>query len=534
MSRQSKVIYLIFVFVLAFFTGPLARSETASLHDIPAAFCPNSVRLDSTFAKSFHLGERIVGTYYFYWYDAPSKRHVVNPGSNTDALTDHPPTLDGFSWKSVAWHKKQLSDMEDAGIDMALMVFWGGPSEHDPGSPKHWSYDGLQPLIAAREELLREGRHPPLIGLFYDTSTLKDNLWGEHVDMTTERGKQWFYATVRDFFSCIPPRHWAMIDGSPVVFLYVAGFAKDYDQSFVDYTKRNFANDFGGHVPYIATDYTWLKHQAKGDNFVIWGGALGLKRAGISELGPGYDQSAAVNRKRLIVPRDDGKFYEENWRLFLRRPTPIVMIETWNEFHEGTDICESREYGRKYIELTRKYVALFKQDKQENQSRGKYADAGNVEIVLGEHPAEDGLKLIQSGDGVTMPVRANGFDAVRLANSSSSFIYFGVDESFKWSNAMDLRLIVEYFDASPGTFTVQFDGNDHSAPFFGAYTPTGQIVRLTGTRSWRRAEFDLRRARMWNLENADADFRLVVRAPELAVHSVSLIARDKGLDQFRN
>jgi hypothetical protein len=47
---------------------------------------------------------------------------------------------------------------------------------------------------------------------------------------------------------------------------------------------------------------------------------------------------------------------------FLRHASNIVMIEAWNEFHEGMDNAESREYGRQYIELTRKYVDRFNKD----------------------------------------------------------------------------------------------------------------------------------------------------------------------------
>ena len=131
-------------------------------HEIPGAFGTflHPTPADFAGAKTFKSGQRMVGTYYFYWYDNESKTHVLNPGAGTDALTDHPPTLDGFSWKSVAWHKKQLSDMETAGIDVALMVFWGAPSEHEPDSQFYWSYDGLKPLVEARHELLREGHHP--------------------------------------------------------------------------------------------------------------------------------------------------------------------------------------------------------------------------------------------------------------------------------------------------------------------------------------------------------------------------------------
>ncbi len=332
----------------------------AEQRPIPPAFGPNINLTEKDFAASqtFKSSDRIVGTYYFYWYDAPSKLHVINVENNTDALTDHPPTLDDFSYRSVTWHKKQLEDMMVAGIDLALPVFWGAPSEHSPKAALHWSLAGLKPLVEAREQLLREGKNPPRIGLFYDTSSLQNNAWREHIDLTTDYGKKWFYASIRDFFSTIPPKHWAMLDGKPIVLLYAAAFAKGYDQSFIDYTKKHFAHDFAGRTPYIAPEAGW---KIQGDSRVAWGGALGFKNPGIASLGPGYDHSAVPGRKPLIVLRRDGKFYEEQWQKFLSHPSNFVMVETWNEYHEGTDIAESKEYGRRYIDLTRKYVDLYKQ-----------------------------------------------------------------------------------------------------------------------------------------------------------------------------
>jgi hypothetical protein len=271
-------------------------------------------------------------------------------------LTTHPPTLEDFSYKSTKWHKQQLRDMMAAGIGVVLPVFWGAPSEQDPKAHLHWSYAGLPHLVQAREELLEEGLSPPRIGLFYDTSTLQFNEWGYHADLTTEYGRQWFYATIRDFYSMIPPKHWAMIDGRPIVLLYAAAFAKKHDQSVIDYTKAQFADEFG-RIPYIAAEVSW---NVKADNKVAWGGALGLKQPGIASLGPGYDHSAVKGRSPLVVDREGGKFYENQWEKFLKEPAKMVVLETWNEFHEGTDIAESREYRRQYIELTRKYTDRFK------------------------------------------------------------------------------------------------------------------------------------------------------------------------------
>ena len=325
---------------------------------LPAAFgphihLPNSALED---CRSFSSADRIVATYYFYWYDSVSQGHVTYADGG-DMLTTHPPTLDGFSYNSKAWHKQQLRDMIAAGIDVVLPVFWGAPSEQNPKADLHWSYQGIAPLVEATEELRQEGLNPPRIGLFYDTSTLQYNDWHYHADLTTDYGREWFYATVRDFFSMIPPKHWAMIDGRPIVLLYSAAFASNHDQSVIDYCKEHFARDFAGRIPYIAPEVSW---NVKADSKVAWGGALGLKQPGIASLGPGYDHSAVRGRSPLVVDRRGGKFYEEQWLEFLKHPSNFVVIETWNEFHEGTDIAESREYGRQYIQLTRKYVERFK------------------------------------------------------------------------------------------------------------------------------------------------------------------------------
>jgi hypothetical protein len=489
---------------------------------IPPAFGPHARLTDKDFAGSttFSTNDRIVGTYYFYWYCVRTKEHIIN-GDGTDALTDHPASMEDFSYRSVRWHKAELSDMIAAGIDVALPVFWGAPSEQDAKSGLHWSYAGLQKLVEAREELVREGKKPPRLGLFYDTSTLQYNRWGQHVDLTTDYGRQWFYATVRDFFSLVPPKHWAMLDGRPIVLLYAAAFAKKHDQSVLDYTKAQFARDFGGRVPWIAAEISW---QVKADSKVAWGGALGMRNPGVASVGPGYDHSAVPGRTPLIVKRERGKFYEENWTKFLRRPSNFVMVETWNEFHEGTDVAASKEYGRRYIELTRLYADRFKQGWHPQWPKGPYSDASSVSITLGAQNQEQGLRLIDNEDGRTVPVTVGerAARAIQSAPKLGRYVYFAVDDSFKARLGPELRLEVEYYDAAAGTLAVEFDGSDASAPFSGAYSPGVEVVKLTGSKSWKSARFTLRDALLLNSQNRGADFRLALTAPEFCVRKVTL------------
>ncbi|MCD6339744.1 MAG: DUF5010 domain-containing protein [Verrucomicrobia bacterium] len=475
-------------------------------------------------STSYSSTNRLVLTPYFYWYDSYTGAHLVN-SDGSDALTDHPPTLEDFSFRSQAWHEKQLRDMMNAGIDVLLPVYWGEPSQRIPNRPvsaQPWSYAGLPPLVAARKTLVEKGLKPPRIGMFYDTSTLQHNKAGARIDLTTPYGRRWFYESVRDFFSLIPPEHWAMIDGKPILFLYSASFAAAHDQSCIDYLRQTFAADFGGREPYIVREISW---NATTENVYAWGGALGLKNPGVASLGPGYDHSAVPGRQPLVVDRENGAFFERNWIRFLRRPSNLVFIETWNEFHEGTDIAESREYGRQYIELNRQFADMFRKGVVPPRPRGPYSDFKKVSVTLGETNRAEGLYQIEAADGATEPAEIGGSPcrAVKPTVYAGRYIYFRIDDSFKWADLMQVEVRVEYFDHPAGRFSLEFDGSDTNAPFQGAYSPARLWVTMRGTGTWKTTAFRLNRARFENSQNSGADFRLVVQADAFHVRRVEVI-----------
>jgi hypothetical protein len=471
----------------------------------------------------YTLADRVVLSAYFYWYDIYSKAHIID-ADGSDALTDHPPTLEDFSYKSKAWHKTQLLDMMAAGIDVLLPVYWGEPSQrilNRPISEQPWSYSGLLPLAQARDELLAEGKTPPRIGMFYDTSTLQYNQAGQRIDLTTPYGREWFYESVRDFFSLIPARHWAMIEGKPIVFLYSAAFAANHDQSCIDYLRWAFAGEFGGHAPFIVREVSW---RVQADNVYAWGGALGLKNPGVASLGPGYDDSAVLGRTPLVLSREGGAFFERNWRAFLTRPAKLVMIETWNEYHESTDIAASREYGRTYLELNRKYADLFKQGVRLPRPRGPYSDVKFVSVILQSANLENGLQQFDHADGVTKAAEIGGRScrAVVPTAYGGRYVYFRIDDSFNWADTMLADVEVEYYDSAGGSFGIEYDGSDPNAPFQGAYTASKARVQLSGSNAWQTAVFRLLAARFLNSQNGGADFRLAVQGDRFYVRQLKV------------
>lgn len=467
----------------------------------------------------FEFGKPVIGTTYFYWYDIDTRAHIVDH-DGSDALTTHPADMKNISFKRSSWHRRQLLDMIDAGVDFLMPVYWGVPGQYDG-----WSFKGIPPLIEAHDMLLKAGKSPPAIGLFYDTSILRHNPDG-HIDLSTNFGKDWFYRAMRDFFRMVPPSKWARVDGKPIVFLYSAHFAKRQDEQLMDYVRKRFAKDFGCE-PFIVKHRDWL---GKSDAIYQWGGAVSLQiDTHVAAIGPGYDHSAVPNRKPLIVERQAGKTYRQRWeRLLAASPKSrpwMIHVETWNEWHEGTDIAHSREYGRTYIEMTRKYADLWR--KQTHiPILGPFS---NADAVTWQPGKSAGLTIRQSsGDGEWKNTEIDSAPCVITQPNELSparYLYFSVADSFVYDADATLEVTITYLDKGCDSFQIEYDNTDSSkGPVQGAFR-SGDIVKIDGTGKWKTAKLIVRHCRFVGRCN-QADFRLTPLGRDLSL-AVSRIVIQK-------
>ena len=464
--------------------------------------------------------DRLVGTYYFYWYNVYTGEHI-NYEDGASQMQDHPANMEDFAYSSDRWHAKENADVTDAGIDFILPVYWG-----EPGYYEAWSFEGLRHLVAAQEKMLAEHKRPPRIGLFYDTSTLLYNTSHLQVDLNTEHGKEWFYCTIRDFFSLIPPKRWACINGQPIVFLYSAAFASGkYDQSVIDYTIARFQDDFWGIRPWIVRETSW---DVKTPMRYAWGAALAPNFHDVTCIGPGYDHTAVRGREPLIRDREGGRFYERSWLQALRHKSNIVMIETWNELHEGTDICETKQYGKQYIDLTRKYATLFKHGKAlatPDHLMGPHALDAEVSLVIGE-PADKGLRLRPpEGDGLHEIVAVGGRECVRaLPNpfGPGRYLYFDLPDGFMEKAPSDrVEVEVTYYDEGTGAWAIEYDSTDFASSVREGAFRGGGSANLTDTKTWKTVKFELKDCNFANRCNG-GDFRLSIPTRTLCVVEVTV------------
>jgi hypothetical protein len=317
--------------------------------------------------ESFGAGQRIAVTYFFYWFDAA---YFYATRGRTDTYRLNPVNHATMSFHDPAWYLKEFGDMQDAGIAAAPPVYWGEPGQYNrrvaPAPELNlFATQGLPPMVEALDTLRAAGR-PFKVGLFFDTTILNDE------DLTTERGKTIFYTTIRDYFSKIPPAHWAALGGRPLVWLYDAQRVGNFDQSTFDHVYERFPQDFGGLAPHIVREHQWRHARVpppqpiiQTEGLYLWGAApFGFNEDPIftvAQVGPGFcNTQFGGGANRFCVDREAGAYYRRQLEAALRQRRQILAVETWNELGEQSGILETLEEGRRYLDITREYVERWR------------------------------------------------------------------------------------------------------------------------------------------------------------------------------
>jgi hypothetical protein len=430
--------------------------------------------------------------------------------------------------------------MGACGIDIALPVYWGAPGAYEKRHLR-FSRVGLKPMVEALDAIAANQERGVKLGLFYDTTTLLRSQRGlphgsdrpDRPDLTGAGGKELFCSTVVEYFERIPKRHWGRFRGRPLVVLYGSRFARKWGKDLGAALRRSFENRFPDENPWLVADASW--GEIGQDMTTSWGAALHGPKLfpGLAQVGPGYDDTPVPGRRTPIRDRLDGLYYRWSWRRAVAHRPKLVLIETWNEMHEGTEICETIETGRRYLALTREWIErLRKNDPGPEIALPKPprarpdltwgAAARSAKTVYadytGRKPERFGLREIRWEDG-PCAVENGALHSRGATKRPATYLYFQVSDHFKFDVRADCELEVT---RAPGTeVCVDYDSNDPHAILEGAY-------KRVRARSRERAgdhveeRFSLTGARFANRQNGGADFRLVVRGEDARILTLRL------------
>ncbi len=164
------------------------------------------------------------------------------------------------------------------------------------------------------------------------------------------------------------------VDGAPVIFLYAVHRLRPPAWEYV--RRRLHA---GGHRVFLVGDSArpgWVErfdalHVYSPVPVLAGGGDIGrayAERAATARasglpffpaVAPGFDDRR-IRTPGTAVGRAGGATYDATWRAALAVEPAWVLVASWNEWHEGSEIEPSREHGRRYLEATRAWAARFR------------------------------------------------------------------------------------------------------------------------------------------------------------------------------
>lgn len=249
--------------------------------------------------------------------------------------------------------QRQLRELRQAGVDASIVSWWGIDDYSDR------VLDALVAQAAGTEYRLT---------VYYETPMVAQR-----------KGEQTEAQRIADDLRSILNRHaaspnWLTVDGHPVIVIYRLDL---YPLTVWQEVKDRLRAV--GFDPFLLGDtfnlaalsvmdglhtYNPLRQLVTGQDLatIYQQAAEGTHRAGklfAATVIPGFDDRK-IRTPGTLLNREDGGCYNKTWRIALDSAPDWVLITSWNEWHEGSEIEPSLESGTEYLWLTAQWARGFK------------------------------------------------------------------------------------------------------------------------------------------------------------------------------
>lgn len=343
----------------------LAMITAAISVPLPAAAPPDLGALADRAKIAHPSAPRKVLAFYYPWYgspDGPGGRgrwahwDGVEPEQKRIATSTHYPVLGAYDSHDPAVIRQHCSWARRAGLDGWIVSWWGKDSYCDR------AMDAI--LDAAAEAKLE-------VTIYHEAVPAPKNARSAADDLV---------AVLRRYAG---HPAWLRAGGKPVVFIYgravneigllpwaeaCAAVNREYPGGVVlvgDKFSTAAARVFDGiHTYNTAGMLRDMPRERVGnwaaEQYPQWVAmADRFQRISTLTVIPGYDDTK-IRKPGLAVERFGGDSYRAQWDEAIKANPDFVLITSFNEWHEGSEIEPSAEYGDKYLEITAEMTARFK------------------------------------------------------------------------------------------------------------------------------------------------------------------------------
>jgi len=314
--------------------------------------------------KKMANSKKTVVAFYYDWYGNPEIsgswahwnecHYTTRDPSNVDERgyadlgATHNPTLGAYDSLDSKVVESHIELAEDIGLDAFAVTWWGQNDQRF-------------------EKILNRA----------DSSTVKIALYWE----TLTQPEGGIDAAIDDLMWVVDnytnkPGYWK-IDGRPVIYVYrrtlkqipywsdwqqVLNHARNkFDVFFIaDISAIESMQIFDGYhittsvLQVLIDDDVKTFHQAMQNTCAAFG------KLYAAPVIPGFDNSRVHEKGRLVADRKNGKLYNEQWQAAISCQPAQIMINSFNEWHEGSEIEPSLELGDEYLKVTKNWIEKYK------------------------------------------------------------------------------------------------------------------------------------------------------------------------------
>lgn len=162
------------------------------------------------------------------------------------------------------------------------------------------------------------------------------------------------------------------------------------------------------------------------------------------------------------IDRNDGQTYADSWAAASKKKLQFVIMDSWNDFSHGTEVCATRQYGERYADNTRIFTNAFNGD---HEWHAKYLASSVPTTIRPKTLYTIPIRIENAG---TLPWRAGEQYALvprwykdgRLFDDSAPRVPVGDDVLPGQSITLKVGLVaVNGYgdDLDPGQYTLVFD-----------------------------------------------------------------------------
>jgi glycoprotein endo-alpha-1,2-mannosidase len=319
------------------------------------------------FASKVHAADssKEILAFYYGWYGNPQVsgewRHWKNVdpvNERVENVTDFP-AYGAYDSHDPAIVERQVEAASAAGITGFIASWWGRDSFEDRGMP-------LLLAAAAKHKLSISAYYEKIAG--EDATSRIKSAVGDIDYLLTQYGRD---------------KAWLRAGGKPVLFIYgralhelspvdwqevIAQIRRDNPGGVVviaDSLNPGFVSAFDGASTYNITGQTQHKSPVE---IRDWAHAAYLKMVAAAGPGkistvtiiPGYDdRNTGRPAPRPVTDRWGGETYRALWQEAIAAAPDYILITSWNEWHEGSELEASVEYGARILDDTAAFSREF-------------------------------------------------------------------------------------------------------------------------------------------------------------------------------